>query len=399
MDTSKILRTRAGSSVFKYGVAILSVGTAHLITQSLQPTVFPTPLFFGAIVITTWLGGLGPGLVAVLLATLLLDFYFLSPVHTFTHHSADLFYLAQFLFPALLSSWFTRKRKEAEAALKQARDQLDGMVRERTAQLQNTNEQLQSEIIERKRAEEAVYKTQADLAHLTRVMTMNEMATSIAHEVNQPLAAIINNGSAGMRWLAADPPNIERARDSLAHIINQGNRASEVIKRIRAFSKKAPLQRSALDINEVISEVLVLVETELVKHRVILTSELNPDLPRVFGDRVQLQQVILNLIVNGIEAMAGDLQRRRTLLIGSDNGEAGNVLVVIRDCGNGLNEQDLERIFDAFFTTKPGGVGVGLSISRTIVEAHGGHLWASANSGPGATFQFTLPARQDHEFE
>jgi len=395
MEPSKNGRTRTKSVIFSYGLAILSVTLALLITQSLQPTVFPTPLFFGAIVISTWFGGMWPGLFAVVLATLLLDFYFVSPVRGFAVHTADLPYLAQFVLPALLSGWFTGKRKEAEAALKEARDQLDVKVQERTAQLQQTNVQLQSEIVERKRAEEAVHKTEANLAHLTRVMTMSELATSIAHEVNQPLAAIVTNGDACMRWLAAEPPNLERARDSVTRIISEGSRASEVIKRIRALSKKTSLQRSVLGINEVIQDVLALVGTELVKNRIVLNCELKPDLPPVLGDRVQLQQVVLNLIVNGIEAMDGVTERSRELLIQSDIADPGQVSVTVRDSGVGLDTQQIERVFEAFFTTKPEGVGMGLSISRTIVEAHGGRLWASANRGPGATFQFALPIAEE----
>lgn len=394
MEISQSVHNPIGRVLFRYGLAILTVTSALLVTQSLQPTVFPTPLFFGAIVISTWFGGIGPGLFGIVFATLVLDFYFVSPVRGFSVRTSDLPYLAQFVLPALLSSWFTRKRREAETALKEARDQLDVKVQERTAELSRTNEQLQSEIAERKRAEEAVHKTQADLAHLTRVMTMSELATSIAHEVNQPLAAIVTNGAAGMRWLAAEPPNLERARDSVTRIIHEGNRASEVIKRIRALSKKAPLQKAVLEINDVIQDVLLLVGTELAKNRVLLACDLKPDLPRVFGDRVQLQQVLLNLIMNGIEAMAGLSQKPGKLLIKSETTKDGQVLVSVRDSGMGVDAPNLEHVFEAFFTTKPEGVGMGLSISRTIVEAHGGRLWASPNDGAGATFQFTLPATE-----
>ena len=391
METSASFKSQIRSGFYSYGLAILTVASALVITQSLKPTVFPTPLFFAAIVISTWFGGTGPGLTAIVLATLVLDFYFVSPVRGFMIRTADLPYMAQFILPALLSGWFTKKRKDAEAALKEARDHLDAKVQERTAQLRHTNEQLQSEIAERKRAEETVHKTQADLAHLTRVMTMSELATSIAHEVNQPLAAIVTNGAAGMRWLGADPPNVERARDSMTRVISEGNRASEVIKRIRTLSKKASPHKSPLEINEVIQDVLALIGTELVKQQVVLTCELRPDLPRVTGDRVQLQQVLLNLIMNGVEAMADVTGRSRELAIRSDVDEHGQVLVCVRDSGTGLDPQHLEQVFEAFYTTKAEGVGMGLSISRSIVEAHGGRLWASSNTGLGASFQFTLP--------
>ena len=379
------------SALFGYGLAIITVASALLITQSLKPTVFPTPLFFAAVVISTWYGGTGPGITAIVLATLVLDLFFVSPVRGFTIRTADLPYLAEFVLPALLSGWFTKKRKEAETALKEARDHLDAKVQERTAQLRHTNEQLESEIAERKRAEEAVHKTQADLAHLTRVMTMSELATSIAHEVNQPLAAIVTNGSAGMRWLAADPPNIDRARESMTRVISEGNRASEVIKRIRALSKKASPHKSPIDLNEVIQEVLALIGTELLKNRVLLSCELKTNLPNVTGDRVQLQQVLLNLIMNAVEAMADVKDRPRNLLIQSNVNATDDVIVSIRDSGTGVDPQHLNQVFEAFFTTKAEGVGMGLSISRSIIEAHGGRLSVIANDGPGATFQFTLP--------
>jgi C4-dicarboxylate-specific signal transduction histidine kinase len=391
MDTSATFKGKIRSGFYRYGLAILTVASALVITQSLKPTVFPTPLFFAAIVISTWFGGTGPGLTAIVLATLVLDVYFVSPVRGFTIHTTDLPYMAQFVLPALLSGWFTKKRKEAETALKEARDHLDVKVQERTAQLRHTNEQLESEIVERKRAEEAVHKTQAELAHLTRVMTMSELATSIAHEVNQPLAAIVTNGAAGMRWLAAEPPNIERARDSMTRMISEGNRASEVIKRIRTLSKKASPHKSPLEINEVIQDVLALIGTELMKNRVVLTCDLKPELPPMTGDRVQLQQVLLNLIMNGIEAMADVSGRARDLVVQSGVDDRGQLLVCVRDSGTGLDAEHLEQVFEAFYTTKTEGVGMGLSISRSIVEAHGGRLWASTNAGPGASFQFTLP--------
>lgn len=393
-ETAGILKTPLGAFVYGYGLAIFSVTLALLITKSVQPTVFPTPLFFAAIVITTWFGGTGPGIFAIAFATLVLDYYFISPVPGFTLRTADLPYLAEFVPPALLSGWFTRKRKEAETALKEARDHLDAKVQERTAQLRQTNQQLESEIAERRRAEETVHKTQADLAHLTRVMTMSELATSIAHEVNQPLAAIVTNGAAGLRWLAGEPPNLERARDSLAHIISEGNRASEVIKRIRTLSKKTSPQKMRLDMNEVIQEVLALMGTELGRYHVVVTCELTPGLPRVMGDRIQLQQVFLNLIMNAIEAMQAVMEQSRQMRVMSGITERGEVRIAVHDSGSGLDAKSLEQVFEAFYTTKAEGVGMGLSISRTIVEAHGGRLWASANHGPGATFQFTLPTAE-----
>jgi PAS domain S-box-containing protein len=247
-----------------------------------------------------------------------------------------------------------------------------------------------ADIEDRKRAEETLRKAQSDLAHVTRVTTMGEFAASIAHEVNQPLSAIVNNGSACMRWLNDASPNIDEAREAARRIVRDGNRAGEVLTRIRALLRKTDAGKARLDINQTIREVVTLARNEATGKGVTLRLELVSGLPHVLGDRVQLQQVILNLIMNGIEATSSAPGRPRELLISSSQHELDKVLVAVRDSGVGLDGQDLEKIFDAFYTTKPQGLGMGLAISRSIVEDHGGHLWAAPNDGPGATFQFTL---------
>lgn len=375
----------------KYGVAAVSIFVALLVTLSLKRTLFPTPLFIGAVVISTWFGGVGPGLFAVGASALLLQYYFISPTRTFGLHEGDLPYMAQFVLPALLSYWVTKKRKDAEIALKDARDHLEQKVQQRTAELRSANRQLQSEMAERRRTEEAYHKIQADLAHVSRVMTMTELTTSIAHEVNQPLAAIVTNGDACLRWLASQPPNLERARTSVARIIKEGSRAGEVIKRIRELSRKATSERTRVDMDEIIHDVAGLVGPELASSRILLTIGVAPGTPPVWGDRVQLQQVLLNLVVNGIEAMSANAYRPRELHIRCAASDAGQVLVTVRDNGSGIGAEELDRIFDAFVTTKPNGIGMGLSISRTIVESHGGKLWAESNPEQGSVFHFTLP--------
>jgi PAS domain S-box-containing protein len=247
-----------------------------------------------------------------------------------------------------------------------------------------------TDIEDRKRAEETVRKAQAELAHVTRVTTMGELAASIAHEVNQPLSAIMNNSSACLRWLASGEPNLDEAREAARRVIRDGARAGEVITRIRALLRKTDTEKARLDINQIIREVVTLTRNEATGKGVALRLELAAGLPPVLGDRVQLQQVILNLIMNGIEAMASVTDRPRVLLICSRQHESDNVLVAVRDSGVGLDGQDLEKLFDAFYTTKSQGLGMGLAISRSIVEDHGGRLWVVSNDGPGATFQFTL---------
>jgi C4-dicarboxylate-specific signal transduction histidine kinase len=243
---------------------------------------------------------------------------------------------------------------------------------------------------ERKRAEETLRKSQAELAHVTRVMTMGELAASIAHEINQPLTAIVNNGSACLDWLTGDAPNLEEAREATRDIIRDGNRAAEVITRIRALLRRTETEKSRLDINQTVQEVVLLTQNEAVRKGVALRLELAADLPAVLGDRVQLQQVILNLVMNGVEAMSSLTDRPRELLISSRRHEADEVIVAVQDSGVGIDREHLEEIFSAFYTTKDNGLGMGLAISRSIVEDHGGRLWAEPNDGHGTRFQFTL---------
>ena len=219
-------------------------------------------------------------------------------------------------------------------------------------------------------------KSQAEMAHVTRVMTMGELAASIAHEINQPLSAIVNNGGACLRWLAGDSPNLAEAREAAQDIIREGNRAGEVITRIRAFLRKSETEKAPIDINQTIRDVVILMRNEADGKGVALHMELADDLPAILGDRVQLQQVILNLVMNGIEAMTSLADRARELRIRSSKHESDRVLVAVQDSGIGIDGQNLEDIFDAFYTTKPQGMGMGLAISRSIVEDHGGQLWA-----------------------
>ena len=245
-------------------------------------------------------------------------------------------------------------------------------------------------------AEQALRKAQAELAHVTRVTMLGELTASIAHEVNQPLAAVVANAEAGLRWLDRETPDLAAARRSVEWVINDGCRASEVIRRVRALAKKTDMEKAPLDINQVVHEAIPLVQRELVKHRVSLRTELAPALPRILGDRVQLQQVIINLLMNGIEAMESITDRPRELVVRSGQDEEGQVILSVRDRGIGISAENANRLFNAFFTTKLSGLGMGLSICRSIVEAHGGRMSASSNDGePGATFQFILPLHRE----
>jgi NO-binding membrane sensor protein with MHYT domain/two-component sensor histidine kinase len=245
---------------------------------------------------------------------------------------------------------------------------------------------------ERKRAEEALRRARADLAHINRVTTMGELTASLAHEVNQPIAAAVTNANACLRWLTADPANLEEARASALSIVKDGMRAAEIISRIRLLFKKGTPQREPVDVNEIIREMIVLLRSEVMRHSISVRAELAADLPQVMGDRVQLQQVMMNLITNSIDAMK-DVDGTRELAIKSQRAEHEQLMVCVSDTGVGLPPQQADEIFRAFFTTKPHGTGMGLSISRSIVESHSGRLWAADNSSRGASFHVILPVR------
>jgi signal transduction histidine kinase len=266
--------------------------------------------------------------------------------------------------------------KRAKAELTHLNEELERRVDERTSQL--------------RRASEALREAQAELAHVNRVTAMGQLAASISHEVMQPMTAGINNAQAALHWLSAEPPNLQEVRQALGYAVDEGNRAIDVIGRIRALIKKAPRRQDAFDVNEAILGIVGLTRAETVKNNVSVQTQLAEGLPRIQGDSVQLQQVILNLILNAVEAMASASEGSRGLFI-STGKDVGGVLVAVRDSGPGLSPESFERVFDAFYTTKADGMGMGLSICRSIVEAHGGRIWASGEIGQGATFQFTVP--------
>jgi C4-dicarboxylate-specific signal transduction histidine kinase len=246
------------------------------------------------------------------------------------------------------------------------------------------------DITRRKRAEQALQESQAALTRVARIATMGELTASIAHEINQPLASVATNASASLHWLAVQPPNLDEARQAMTSAMQEANRASNVVRRIRHLLKKASPELRPLDLNELIREVLALTHNQVLAGGVALRTELASDLPTVLGDRIQLQQVMLNLIMNAIEAMSVNSDRPRSLGITSAR-HAEGVLIQVSDSGQGLDPEQLPLIFDSFYTTKPDGIGMGLSISRSIVEAHGGRLWAAPGSPHGAIFQLTLP--------
>src|SRR5450432_1440624 len=486
-------------TILRYGIAVLSVAIAigldFFLLRHFEAILTP---FLLAVAATVWYAGTGPGVLAIVLSVLSLNYFFLRPFFSFSPISyIDLVYLTFCIFCALAVGWVSGVRRRAEQELRQAREELEATVAERTASLQrserylaeaqrlthcgvtaykgstiffgseeiyriwgfdpaqgvpsrkaalqrihpddrdrlnaevaravgekkrystafrivlpdgtvkhlesigqpvfSTNGELvevvdtEIDVTERKRAEEAYREAQMALAHANRVATMGQLTASITHEVNQPITAAVTYASAARRFLSAEPPNFREVDDALSLIIKEGNRAGEVVGRIRALIKKAPARKDAVEINDAILEVIVLTRTEAANNGVSVRTQLAEGLPRVQGDRVQLQQVLLKLIINAIEAMRDVGEGERELLISSRN-EPDGVSVEVRDSGPGFASAALERAFEAFYTTKPGGLGLGLSICRSIIDAHGGRLWATRCEPRGAIFQFTIPA-------
>lgn len=252
-----------------------------------------------------------------------------------------------------------------------------------------------NDITERKRMDDALQQTQADLARMNRILVLGEMTASIAHEVKQPIAAVITNANAGLYWLDAHPPALEEVRQVFKRILQDGSRAGEVLGRVRALVKKVSPRIESLNLNDVIGEVVALTRQELLRNRVVLRNALSYDIPLVKGDRIQLQQVLINLIVNAVEAMTGEHDRPRELTISTARAGPDTAKVEVRDTGPGLDPRHLDLLFQSFFTTKAEGMGMGLAICRSIVEAHGGRLEATPNEPHGAVFRFTLPTEED----
>jgi C4-dicarboxylate-specific signal transduction histidine kinase len=378
------------TAIWSYGIAVLLVLAAA--TLSLWPPFHlqsaPVSLFLCAVLVSALFGGSGPGLLATALSALAFYYYFLHPIHSLAAKPGEIPRFAIFIAAALFVESLSAAQRRDTESLKQARDDLKGTVQE----LQSTIEALEAESRERKRAEENLRQAQADLARVNRVTTMGELTAALAHEVNQPIAAAVTSAHGCIRWLEGEAPNLEKARAAAARIVKDGTRAAEIITRIRLLFQKGNRQLELVDVNEVIEEMIVLLRSEATRYSISVRTEMAAGLFPVMGSRVQLQQVMMNLMTNSIDAMK-DVDGTRELTIKSRPDGNGQVLVSVSDTGVGLPPQQAEQIFDAFFTTKPHGTGMGLRICRSIVESHGGRLWAANNSAHGASFHFALPAK------
>ena len=377
----------------QYRISLFFVAVAFVSTLLLQRIVpYPFPfLFFAAVMISAWFGGTGVGLFAVVASTATVDYFFIPPFHSFAITATNGTYFAAFVVCALVANWVSAAKKQDEEALREARDELEIRVTERTADLQRSNSELRKSIQQHEEAQQDLMTTQAELARLARILTMGELTASIAHEVNQPLTAVVNSGNACLEWLRAQPPNLDEARQAAETVVQSGTRAGAVMSRIRAlFQQRAP-SKNWFDVNEAIQELVVLLQQEAANNRITIRTELSAELPLIRGDRIQLQQVVLNLMMNGIDAMRDMREHSKEILVVSRKENSSGIRIAVEDCGAGISPETAEKIFEPFFTTKPEGIGMGLSISRSIVESHEGRLWAMPRPAGGSIFQFTIP--------
>jgi C4-dicarboxylate-specific signal transduction histidine kinase len=391
MQTAHAAQSKLPALV-RYSLAIALVAIALLLSLVLRvPFGNPFWFFFSvAVIATTWFAGRGPGWVAVCLSSLAALYYFIPPLYSFAVKPQDVPFFLSFVACEMVANWIISWQKQTEDSLRQARDELEVRVAERTSELKDANDALLNRMEEQKRTEEALQRVRSELARVVRITTIGELTASIAHEVNQPLAAIVANADACVAWLTLQIPNLVEARAAAERTIMGATRASEVITRIRSLINKTPTERAQVQLNEIIEESVVLAESQAKRNNVPVELELEQGLPVVLGDRIQLQQVILNLMLNGIESMSGVTGGPRRLIIRSRIQEDHQVNVSIEDKGIGVSAENMTRLFEPFFTTRTQGIGMGLAISRSIVEAHGGRLWAESTVNQGSVFQFTL---------
>jgi C4-dicarboxylate-specific signal transduction histidine kinase len=368
-NTLRFWRVFAHCLLGGLGIALLT-----FVCFRLQVGVTVVAFFYLIMVLlASIVGGFVPSVLVSISAVLCLDYFFTKPIFSLRmEEPVDIVFVIALLTTASTISVLMVQRKRAEDSLRESEQR-------RRAEA----------------AEQALNEARLELARVTRVTTLGELMASISHEINQPLAGVVTNGQACLRWLSRDPPELDEVRSSVERVVRDGNRASDLIQRVRALAKKVDPEKISLNINEVIQEALLLVQSEVHSRGVDMRTNLGSTLPQVMGDRVQLQQVFINLIMNGVEAMAPLADRPREMVVESRQDGAANVVVSVRDSGVGIAPNNAEQVFRAFFTTKSGGMGMGLSISRSIINSHGGRLWLSPNIDHGATFYFALPVSSD----
>jgi C4-dicarboxylate-specific signal transduction histidine kinase len=344
------------------------------------------------VVFSAWFCGAGPGFLSAILSTVAVDYFLLRPLYPIDAFGPqDLLWSLSFLACCLFAYKVSLQRRRVEEALKQARAELEERVRIRSSELETANKWAISQIVERARAEVALGEAQSDLLRFSRIITLGETTAAIAHEINQPLAAIAANANAAQNWLNRAPPNIEEVRTSVTEIAVAAERAGDVIGRVRSLMKRSRPQFEQIDVNEIVDNVLALAEAMLLERGITVTKTLGAKNPFVRGDSIQLQQLILNLINNAAEAMTSVTDRSRGLKIKTGNEGDQTVVIRIIDSGDGIDPGRIDQLFTPFYTTRQNGMGMGLAICRTIVENHGGRISATSQSPYGTEFCVNLP--------
>jgi C4-dicarboxylate-specific signal transduction histidine kinase len=393
MKTAVVLWTS-----YRYFIPIVAVATATGITCLLDvigpesPNLF---LFFIAIVVSAWFAGAGPGWLSVFLSIIAVDYFFIPPIYVLDFSVKDFPWLAAFVGCAVATNGLSLKRRRMEEKLLEAHNELEQRVFERTQDLRQANERLIVDIAERTRTETALRETQNELARAARIMTVGELTSSIAHEINQPLAAVMSNAEAALNWLQRNPPALPQTKESVAAIIAAGGKAGDIIVRIRSLIKKGSPDLTGLNINDVVDSVLATARAGFETQDVVIERRLESGLPAVLGDRIQLQQLVSNLLNNAVEAIADVYDRPRKLVVSTRRTPGDGIAIAIEDSGSGLPDADATRLFQPFYSTKAEGTGMGLSICRSIAESHGGKIAAVSSSPFGTVFCVDLPgARQ-----
>ena len=376
--------------LFSTAAVVLAIGATYALDALAagRPNLF---FFFAAIVASAWFAGAGPGWLSVVLSTLAVDYVFLEPIGRLDLGPKDVPWLMAFAICAIAANALSLQRRRVEAQLRQIHDELERRVDERTTDLHKSNERLVKATAKRVRAEMELRKSQVELARIGRIMMVGEFTASIAHEINQPLEAIVANGEAARNWLQREPPALGEVAVSVDAVIMAGQRAANVISKIRSLVTRRSPELTMMDVNGLVSSVFELTQMGFKKTDVVISFHLESDLPPIRGDRVQLQHVILNLLNNAIEAMADLPGHTAELLIHTEHSPGNNIAIIIEDCGSGFGDADSARIFEPFYSTKQNGMGMGLSICQTIVQLHGGKISAAPRLPRGLAFRVTLP--------